>query len=50
MLADAGSYPTRPGISGPEIPSGAPVVYPDWELIASTKDNLLKDYQTIFGN
>ena len=50
VLADAGSYPTRPGIRGPEIPSGAPVVYPDWELIASTKDNLLKDYQTIFGD
>ena len=50
VLAGAGSYPTRPDISGPEIPSGAPVVYPDWELIASTKDNLLKDYQTIFGD
>jgi iron(III) transport system substrate-binding protein len=50
VLADSGSYPTRPGIRGPKIPSGAPVVYPDWELIASTKDNLLKDYSTIFGD
>lgn len=50
VLADAGSYPTRPGVSGPEIPAGAPVVYPDWELVASTKDSLLKDYQTIFGD
>jgi iron(III) transport system substrate-binding protein len=50
VLAGAGSYPTRPRVSGPEIPSGAPVVYPDWEQIASTKDKLLKDYQTIFGH
>jgi iron(III) transport system substrate-binding protein len=50
VMADAGSYPTRPGVSGPEIPTGAPVVYPDWEQIASTKDKLLKDYQTIFGH
>ena len=34
VLADAGSYPTRPGIGGPTIPAGAPVVYPDWEQIA----------------
>jgi iron(III) transport system substrate-binding protein len=50
VLADAGSYPTRPGVSGPTIPSGAPVAYPDWAQIASTKDNLLKDYQTVFGD
>ena len=50
VLADSGSYPTRPGVSGPKIPSGTPVVYPDWEQIASTKDKLLKDYQTIFGD
>ena len=49
-LADAGSYPTRPGISGPKIPPDAPIVYPDWKRIANTKDVLLKDYQTIFGN
>ena len=50
VMADAGSYPTLPGVSGPKIPSGAPVVYPDWDRIASTKDTLLKDYQTIFGS
>jgi iron(III) transport system substrate-binding protein len=49
-LADAGSYPTRPGIRGPEIPTDAPIAYPDWKRIANTKDVLLKDYQTIFGN
>ena len=50
VLADAGSYPTRPGISGPKIPADAPIAYPDWSRIASTKDVLLKDYQTIFGH
>jgi iron(III) transport system substrate-binding protein len=50
VAADAGSYPTRPGVSGPKIPSGAPVVYPDWEQIAGTKDKLLKDYSPIFGD
>ena len=49
-LADAGSYPTRPGVSGPKIPTDAPIVYPDWKRIANTKDVLLKDYQPIFGN
>ncbi|HET9561427.1 MAG TPA: extracellular solute-binding protein, partial [Propionibacteriaceae bacterium] len=49
-LADAGSYPTRPGVGGPEIPTDAPIAYPDWKRIANTKDVLLKDYQTIFGN
>jgi iron(III) transport system substrate-binding protein len=49
-LADAGSYPTRPAVSGPKIPADAPIVYPDWLRIANTKDILLKDYQPIFGN
>jgi iron(III) transport system substrate-binding protein len=50
VLADAGSYPTRPGVSGPTVPAAAPVVHPDWEQIASTKDTLLRDYQTVFGD
>lgn len=49
VLADSGSYPTLPGIGGPTIPAGAPVVHPDWELIAGAKDRLLKDYQNIFS-
>jgi iron(III) transport system substrate-binding protein len=50
VLAGAGSYPTRPGVSGPDIPSDAPIASPDWKRIAKTKDVLLKDYQAIFGN
>ncbi len=49
VVADAGSYPTRPGVEGPEIPANAPVVYPDWSQISANKDALLSDYQQIFG-
>lgn len=49
VVAEAGSYPTLPGVEGPEIPADAPVVYPDWPKIDATKDSLLSDYQQIFG-
>ncbi len=48
-LANAGSYPTLAGVPGPTIPAGAPIVYPDWSRIASDQDQLLRDYQQIFG-
>lgn len=48
-LADAGSYPTLPGVAGPTIPPGAPIVLPDWESIAEDTDDLLSSYQQIFG-
>ena len=49
-LADAGSYPTMEGVPGPTIPADAPIVYPDWPTIAADKDQLLSDYQQIFGS
>ncbi|MBA2445331.1 MAG: extracellular solute-binding protein, partial [Nocardioidaceae bacterium] len=49
VLAKAGSYPTLPGVEGPEVPDDAPVVYPDWQQITATKETLLSDYQKIFG-
>ncbi len=49
VVADAGSYPTRPGVAGPEIPADAPVVFPDWPQITANKDTLLRNYQQIFG-
>ncbi len=49
VLGEAGSYPTLPGVEGPEIPADAPVVYPDWPTITENKDALLSDYQKIFG-
>lgn len=49
VLAKAGSYPTLPGVKGPEIPQGAPVVYPNWSQVTANKDALLDEYQQIFG-
>ncbi|MGI8888971.1 MAG: extracellular solute-binding protein [Nocardioidaceae bacterium] len=49
VLAKAGSYPTLPGVEGPELPADALVVYPDWSKITADRDALLSDYQKIFG-
>jgi iron(III) transport system substrate-binding protein len=49
VLADAGSYPTRPGVVGPTVPAGAPVVFPDWATIAQSRDTVLSGYQQLFG-
>jgi len=49
VVADAGSYPTLPGVEGPEVPADAPVVYPDWPQITADKDALLRDYAQVFG-
>jgi iron(III) transport system substrate-binding protein len=49
VLGKAGSYPTLPGVQGPELPAGSPVVYPDWTRITADKDALLRKYQQIFG-
>jgi len=48
-LADAGSYSTLPGVSGPTIPPDAPIVLPDWPAIAEDTDELLSSYQEIFA-
>ena len=49
VLANAGSYPVLPGVSGPTKPPGAPVVSPDWAKISTDKNGLLARYQKIFG-
>ncbi len=49
VVAEAGSYPTRPGVEGPEVPADAPVVYPNWSQVTANKDALLADYEQIFG-
>jgi iron(III) transport system substrate-binding protein len=49
VLGGAGSYPTRPGVPGPTIPSGAPVVSPDWAAIGQHQDAILGGYQQVFG-
>jgi iron(III) transport system substrate-binding protein len=49
VLGKAGSYPTRPGVAGPTIPAGAPVVSPDWAVVRKNQDSILGDYQQVFG-
>jgi iron(III) transport system substrate-binding protein len=49
VLGESGSYPTRPGVPGPTIPDGAPIVSPDWAAIAQDRDAILREYQQVFG-
>jgi iron(III) transport system substrate-binding protein len=49
VVASAGSYPAAPGVGGPTVPAGAPVVTPDWPAIAKNKDQILGEYQQVFG-
>lgn len=48
-IANSGSYPTLPSVSGPTFPDDAAVVAPDWSALADDTDRLLREYQTIFG-
>jgi iron(III) transport system substrate-binding protein len=49
VLGRAGSYPTRPDAPSPTIPTGAPVVSPDWAAVGAGKDAVLTEYQQLFG-
>jgi len=49
VLAKGGSYPTLPGVQGPEVPADAPVVQPDWSTIAAQRTSMLADYQQVFA-
>jgi len=49
VIADAGSYPTLPGVEGPTMPADAPVVWPDWSRVGADADGLLDRYQQVFG-
>ncbi len=50
VLGKAGSYPALPGIAGPTVPAGAPVVFPDWAAIESHQNKLLNEYNKVFGS
>jgi iron(III) transport system substrate-binding protein len=49
VVGESGSYPTLEGVAGPTVPDGASVVHPDWTSLAAQKDDLLTEYQRIFG-
>jgi iron(III) transport system substrate-binding protein len=49
VLGRSGAYPTLPGVGGPTVPHGAPVVSPDWTAIGAHRDTILSEYQQVFG-
>ena len=49
VLGESGAYPVLPGVEGPTVPDGAPVVSPDWAAIGADKDEILAEYQQVFG-
>ncbi|MDP9443861.1 MAG: extracellular solute-binding protein [Actinomycetota bacterium] len=50
VVGRAGSYPALPSAPTPTLPPGVPIVHPDWPAIAVQQDQLLRDYQRIFGS
>lgn len=48
-IAGTGWQPVLAGIAGPPRPSGATVVSPDWNALFGHQQELLRQYQTIFG-
>jgi iron(III) transport system substrate-binding protein len=49
VLGKSGAYPTLPGVAGPTVPDGAPVVSPDWTAIGADRDKILAEYHQVFG-
>jgi len=49
QMAGLGSYPTLAGVPGPEMPAGVEVVSPDWSEVSAGREDLLREYQKIFG-
>jgi iron(III) transport system substrate-binding protein len=49
VVAKTNVYPVLPGVGGPEVPSGAPVVAPDWTALFGSSAELSAQYRTIFG-
>jgi iron(III) transport system substrate-binding protein len=48
-MAKANTYVILPGMDGPPIPAGAPVIAPDWPSLFDSSTNVLAEYSTIFG-
>jgi iron(III) transport system substrate-binding protein len=49
VLAAQDTYVTSRGLSGPPLPSGSPVVFPDWTSLFATYKSVLSDYAGVFG-
>lgn len=49
VMAKTNVYPALPGVDGPELPAGAPVVAPEWSTLFGSTRELLSQYRAIFG-
>ena len=48
-IASTGWQPVLPGVAGPPRPAGATQVYPSWPALFGRQDQILQQYQAIFG-
>jgi iron(III) transport system substrate-binding protein len=48
VVTGKGHYPTLPGLGGPPIPAGSPIVSPDWPSLFGGYKSVLADYSAIF--
>jgi iron(III) transport system substrate-binding protein len=48
-IGKTGWQPVRPGIGGPPRPAGATEVYPAWSAVFGQQQQILQQYQAIFG-
>ncbi len=49
VMAKAGAYASLPGLPGPPIPPGSPIVSPDWPSLFGDSTTLLSRYTKVFG-
>jgi iron(III) transport system substrate-binding protein len=50
LMAGQGQYVTLPGLGGPPIPAGSPIVSPDWPTLFGGYKSVLAAYAAIFGS
>ena len=48
-IAHAGAYVPTPGLPGPPLPAGSPIVFPDWPAMSADSVTLLARYAKVFG-
>jgi iron(III) transport system substrate-binding protein len=49
VIGKTGWQPVLPGIAGPPQPAGATAVYPGWSALFGRQQQILQQYQAIFG-
>jgi len=48
-IGKTGWQPVLPGVAGPPLPAGATEVYPGWSVLFGKQQQILQQYQAIFG-